>query len=141
MTVRHLAAASLVLLVTACGQPAREPGPTGCADGLFGAARTVRSDDPGTIACVRFPGASGDKIRIRVVVSSGTWNPVTASRTGGAAAYICGQAAINLLVGRIEVLLERERQGVADLSHRLRTPVTSLRLRIDGLPAGAERDL
>ena len=53
------------------------PGPTGCADGLFGAARTVRSDDPGTIACVRFPGATGDQIRIRVVVSSGTWNPVT----------------------------------------------------------------
>jgi hypothetical protein len=53
------------------------PGPTGCADALFGAARTVRSDDPGTVDCVKFPGAAGDRIRVRGVVSSGTWNPLT----------------------------------------------------------------
>ncbi|MCW2791830.1 MAG: hypothetical protein JWO76_928 [Nocardioides sp.] len=47
--------------------------------------------------------------------------------------------AMNRLVGRIEVLLERERQGVADLSHRLRTPITALRLRIDALPDPADR--
>ena len=41
-------------------------------------------------------------------------------------------AAMNRLVGRIEVLLERERAGVADVSHRLRTPITALRLRVDG---------
>nr|WP_246416716.1 HAMP domain-containing sensor histidine kinase [Nocardioides luti] len=48
--------------------------------------------------------------------------------------------AMNRLVGRVEVLLERERQGVADLSHRLRTPITALRLRIDALPVPADRD-
>lgn len=47
--------------------------------------------------------------------------------------------ALQRLVGRIELLLVRERESVADLSHRLRTPITSLRLRIDGLPAGDER--
>lgn len=49
-------------------------------------------------------------------------------------------AALDLLVDRIEVLLERERAGVADLSHRLRTPVTALRLGIEGLTDGAERE-
>lgn len=40
-------------------------------------------------------------------------------------------AAVTRLVERIELLLARERESVADLSHRLRTPVTALRLRID----------
>ncbi|QBR93080.1 sensor histidine kinase [Nocardioides euryhalodurans] len=41
--------------------------------------------------------------------------------------------ALNRLVGRIEVLLERERRGVSDLSHRLRTPITAMRLRVERL--------
>ncbi len=41
--------------------------------------------------------------------------------------------AMNRLVGRIEALLERERAGIADVSHRLRTPMTALRLRIEAL--------
>lgn len=49
-------------------------------------------------------------------------------------------AAINRLVGRIELLLRRERETVADLSHRLRTPVTTLRLRIDSVADAADRD-
>lgn len=49
-------------------------------------------------------------------------------------------AALNRLVGRVEVLLERERQSVADLSHRIRTPITSLRLRIDALRDPADRE-
>ncbi|QIG43708.1 HAMP domain-containing histidine kinase [Nocardioides anomalus] len=49
-------------------------------------------------------------------------------------------AALTRLVGRIETLLERERAGVADLSHRLRTPITTLRLRVEALSAGPERD-
>lgn len=47
--------------------------------------------------------------------------------------------ALNRLVERVEELLERERRSVADLSHRLRTPITALRLRIEGLPAGPGR--
>lgn len=49
-------------------------------------------------------------------------------------------AALDRLVERIEVLLERERAGVADLSHRLRTPVTALRLGVEGLADPADRD-
>ncbi|GAA5152063.1 HAMP domain-containing sensor histidine kinase [Nocardioides marinquilinus] len=41
--------------------------------------------------------------------------------------------ALHRLVDRVEVLLERERAGIADVSHRLRTPMTALRLRIDAL--------
>lgn len=48
--------------------------------------------------------------------------------------------AMNRLVDRVEVLLAREREHVSDLSHRLRTPATALQLRIDSLPASADRD-
>ncbi len=48
-------------------------------------------------------------------------------------------AALNRLVVRIEALLERERESVADLSHRLRTPVTALRLGIDQITDRSER--
>ncbi|WP_205475068.1 HAMP domain-containing sensor histidine kinase [Nocardioides sp. SYSU D00038] len=49
-------------------------------------------------------------------------------------------AAMNRLVERIEVLLARERAGVSDLSHRLRTPITALRLRVDGLADPRDRE-
>jgi signal transduction histidine kinase len=39
--------------------------------------------------------------------------------------------ALNQLAGRIGDLLQAEREAAADLSHRLRTPVTALRLAID----------
>lgn len=48
--------------------------------------------------------------------------------------------AVNRLAARIQELLAHERESVADLSHRLRTPVTALRLDVEALPAGAERD-
>ena len=46
---------------------------------------------------------------------------------------------VNRLVERVDLLLERERQAVSDLSHRLRTPVTALRLRIDSLSDTGDR--
>nr|WP_296073299.1 HAMP domain-containing sensor histidine kinase [uncultured Actinoplanes sp.] len=42
--------------------------------------------------------------------------------------------ALNHLAGRIQDLLRQEREHVADLSHRLRTPLTALRLEAEGLP-------
>ncbi|GGM07565.1 ATP-binding protein [Dactylosporangium sucinum] len=52
-------------------------------------------------------------------------------------------AALNQLAGRIRDLLRQERERVADLSHRMRTPMTALRLDAEGLrdPADAERML
>lgn len=47
---------------------------------------------------------------------------------------------LNQLAGRIEGLLTAERESVADLSHRLRTPVTALRLEVEGLNDLAERE-
>lgn len=41
--------------------------------------------------------------------------------------------ALNLLAQRIGELLEAEREVVADLSHRLRTPLTALRLDLDAV--------
>jgi signal transduction histidine kinase len=41
--------------------------------------------------------------------------------------------ALNHLAGRIRELLRQEREHVADLSHRLRTPLTALRLEAEGL--------
>ena len=41
---------------------------------------------------------------------------------------------LNRLGDRIEHLLAAERELIADLSHRLRTPITALRLEVDALP-------
>ncbi|HEU4336888.1 MAG TPA: HAMP domain-containing sensor histidine kinase [Nocardioides sp.] len=49
-------------------------------------------------------------------------------------------AAVDRLTGRIQLLLAREREGVADLSHRLRTPVTALRLRVETVDDPVLRD-
>lgn len=45
--------------------------------------------------------------------------------------------ALNLLADRIDELLVAERERVADLSHRLRTPLTALRLGAEGLGSEA----
>ncbi|RBY77488.1 two-component sensor histidine kinase [Blastococcus sp. TF02-09] len=44
--------------------------------------------------------------------------------------------AVNRLAGRIGELLDAERENAADLAHRLRTPLTALRLDVEGLPPG-----
>ncbi|GAB3810999.1 sensor histidine kinase [Micromonospora zhanjiangensis] len=46
--------------------------------------------------------------------------------------------ALNHLAGRIQELLQDEREQLADLSHRLRTPLTSLRLEAESLADPAE---
>lgn len=47
---------------------------------------------------------------------------------------------INALADRLDELLAREREQVADLSHRLRTPLTAVRLSVEALPPDARRD-
>ena len=42
--------------------------------------------------------------------------------------------AVNRLAGRIGELLAAERESAADLAHRLRTPLTALRLDVEALP-------
>ncbi|MFI7547018.1 ATP-binding protein [Actinoplanes sp. NPDC049599] len=48
--------------------------------------------------------------------------------------------ALNLLADRFAELLATERALAANLSHRLRVPLTALRLNTEALPAGADRD-
>lgn len=49
-------------------------------------------------------------------------------------------AAFNTLAERLDQLLADEREAVADLSHRLRTPLTSLRLQSEALDDPDERE-
>jgi signal transduction histidine kinase len=50
-------------------------------------------------------------------------------------------ASVNRLAQRISELMAAEREAAADLSHRLRTPLTALRLHAEGLGQDGERDL
>lgn len=47
---------------------------------------------------------------------------------------------LNHLAGRIRELIHQERESVADLSHRLRTPLTALRLELEGMGESADPD-
>jgi signal transduction histidine kinase len=49
-------------------------------------------------------------------------------------------AELNRLAARIGELLTAEREEVADLAHRLRTPVTALRLDVEGISDDAGRE-
>jgi len=48
--------------------------------------------------------------------------------------------AFNYLAARLDTLLAEERESAADLSHRLRTPLTSLRLQAEALTEVTERE-
>jgi signal transduction histidine kinase len=48
-------------------------------------------------------------------------------------------AGLNLLAGRIDELLATEREAVADMSHRVRTPLTALRIDAEALRDPADR--
>jgi signal transduction histidine kinase len=48
-------------------------------------------------------------------------------------------AGLNVLAGRIDELLASEREMVADLSHRLRTPLTALRIDAESMRDPADR--
>ena len=47
-------------------------------------------------------------------------------------------SAFNALTGRVSLLMDRERETAADLSHRLRTPLTALKLDIEALGQTAD---
>jgi signal transduction histidine kinase len=63
------------------------------------------------------------------------------ARPGGPGEVRSVAAALNGLAARIRELVRQEREAVADISHRLRTPLTVLRLDAESLrdPAEAER--
>ena len=49
-------------------------------------------------------------------------------------------AVFNATVAKLERLVHSQDEFVADASHELRTPLTALRLRLENLPAGPDRD-
>ncbi len=57
---------------------------------------------------------------------------------GGAREVAEVSTALNKLAERIEDLLASERETIADLSHRLRTPMTAIRLDVEALPDSKE---
>jgi signal transduction histidine kinase len=70
----------------------------------------------------------------------GTGDLTARVRPGGPQEVADAGRALNRLATRIDALLTAEREAVADLSHRLRTPVSALRLDADELRDQEERE-
>ncbi len=65
----------------------------------------------------------------------------TRADTGGGPPEVRSLAAVfNETVAKLERLVHSQEDFVADASHELRTPLTALRLRLENLPAGADRN-
>ena len=60
-------------------------------------------------------------------------------RPSGPPEIVAVGIALNQLAGRISELLERERERAGNIAHRLRTPLTALRLSADSLADDEER--
>ena len=88
-------------------------------------ARTVTKPVGELAGAVRRLG--GGDLDVRVAPSG----PVEVSQVG---------EAVNMLASRLETLLGAERESMADLSHRLRTPLTSLRLQAEAVADHDSRD-
>jgi signal transduction histidine kinase len=72
--------------------------------------------------------------------SLGTGALETRVRPEGPPEIMAAGQALNELADRIVGLLAAEREMVADLSHRLRTPLTALRFSAEALSAGPDRE-
>jgi signal transduction histidine kinase len=65
----------------------------------------------------------------------------TRAEAGGGPPEVKSLAAVfNETVAKLERLVHSQEEFVADASHELRTPLTALRLRLENLPAGVDRD-
>jgi signal transduction histidine kinase len=65
----------------------------------------------------------------------------TRADVGGGPPEVKSLAAVfNGTVAKLERLVHSQDEFVADASHELRTPLTALRLRLENLPEGADRD-
>ncbi len=63
------------------------------------------------------------------------------AEVGGAPPEVKSLAAVfNATVAKLERLVHSQDDFVADASHELRTPLTALRLRLENLPEGVDRD-
>ncbi|MFC6879955.1 MULTISPECIES: sensor histidine kinase [Actinomadura] len=97
------------------------------------------------LALVLVSVAMADRLAVRVVraadrladavtrVAGG--DLTTRVRPGGPAELRAAGEAFNHMADRLARLLADEREAAADLSHRLRTPLTALRLNLNGLAA------
>ncbi|SDI32858.1 Signal transduction histidine kinase [Sinosporangium album] len=93
----------------------------------------------------------GDRLGARVVLASqrlsqaatqlGSGDLSVRIRPAGPHELVAVGLAFNQMADRVNQLLSAEREMAADLSHRLRTPLTALRLTLDHLGPAAEQSI